>query len=53
MGPDAQLKHLKGFAEIAKKGIAELYALPAKKAIRGKTVSAWNVRVSQFGHWWW
>ena len=49
MRPDAQLMVKK----IAKKGIAELYALPAKKAIRGKTVSAWHVRVSQFGHWWW
>lgn len=49
MGPDAQLRVKK----IAKKDIAELYALPAKKAIRGKSVSAWHVQMSQFGHWWW
>jgi len=49
MRPDAQLMVKK----IAKKGIAELYALPANQAIRGKTVCAWHVRLSQFGHWWW
>ena len=36
MRTDAQLRVKK----IAKKGIAELYAISAKKTIRGKSVSA-------------